>query len=356
MRPIRALVLDDSVICRVRLKEILQADKDILVVGEGRNGDHILELIEKTSPQVLLVDLEMPGTAGHATIQRVMANRPLPILVVTGLPEGKRKAEIFESIRRGALELAAKPKHGDRQAESRLRAQVRQLSKVPVVRHVAGNILRPSAIAQLKPPGVSAMQRGEQSLVVGVGASAGGPMAMATMLSELAAFPEAAVVVVQHLPVGFTKAFAEFLQTRIEMKVEIVEGEARISPGVLFLAPDDKHLVMTPNWVLCAQNSPAVEGHRPSVDVLFHSLAQAAGCRAAGVIMSGMGCDGVSGLAAMREAGSLTVAQDQASCGVFGMPAAALSRGAAQSAHAPKEIAVVIGNWVHHSRGHQVAR
>jgi two-component system, chemotaxis family, protein-glutamate methylesterase/glutaminase len=346
---IRAVILDDSLICRMRLREILEVGGEIEVVGEASSGDRVLELIDRTKPKVLLVDLEMPGVAGHATIERVMANRPLPILVVTGLPAGARGAEVFESIRRGALELATKPTNGDTRAEANLRQHVKRLSTVPVVRHVAGNLMRPSAITQLKP--AAASTAGSQR-VVGVGASAGGPLAMAAVLSGLPNPCRAAIVVVQHLPVGFTKAFAEFLRGRVPTPVRIVEHEARLEPGVIFLAADDRHVTVTRSHVRAVE-SPAVEGHRPSVDVLFHSLAENLGSRAAGVILSGMGCDGVSGLLAMRAAGALTVAQSQDTCGVYGMPGAAMSRGAAQFSHAPLDIAALVGNW---TNDHPLAR
>lgn len=337
---IRALILDDSLICRIRLREILEVGGEIEVVGEANSGDRVLELIDRTKPKVLLVDLEMPGVAGHATIERVMANRPLPILVVTGQPGGTRQAEVFESIRRGALELAAKPISGDLRAEAALRLQVKRLSTVPVVRHVAGNLMRPSNITQLKPnaPSLGSLR------VVGVGASAGGPLALATVLAGLPSPCRAAIAVVQHLPIGFTKAFAEFLRSRIPAPVRIVENEVRLEPGVVYLSTDDRHLVITRTHARAVE-SAAVEGHRPSVDVLFQSLADNIGARSAAVILSGMGCDGVAGMLAMRATGALTVAQSQDTCGVFGMPGAALARGAAQFSHAPLDVAALVGNW-----------
>ncbi len=347
MKPIRALVLDDSTICRIRLKDILEVDRDIKVVGEAGNGDRVLELIERTSPNVLLVDLEMPGTAGHATIERVMANRPLPILVVTGLPEGARKAEVFESIRRGALELAAKPIAGDFAAERRLRAQVRQLSTVPVVRHIAGKLTRPSSIKQLKPPTIEPDTGQVAPPLIAVGASAGGPMAMATTLAALDPKFGGAVAVVQHLPKGFAKAFVEFLAGRVHMPVRMVDGPVHFESGCIYVAPDDQHLAMVSSRTLNVVTDAPVEGHRPAVDVLFHSVSRFAGFRAAGVIMSGMGTDGVNGLKAMRLSGALTVAQDQATSGVFGMPGAAIERGSAQQSHPPLEIAAVVTNWTH---------
>lgn len=348
MTTIRALVLDDSAICRIRLREILESERDIMVVGEAFNGDHVVELIERNNPDVLVVDLQMPGTAGHETIEKVMAIRPLPILVVTGQPEGVRKAAVFEAIRRGALELAEKPTAGDEQAESRLRATVRQLSKIPVVRHVAGRLNSQASLAtglKLNPSTVPPPP-GASNLVVGIGGSAGGPLALAALLSELPADFPASIGVVQHLPIGFTAAFQEFLQGRLKLKVKVVQGQSEMEPGVVHLAADDYHLCVTRNRRFVVSDAPHVEGHRPSVDVLFRSLAERSSMCSAGVIMSGIGKDGAAGLLEMRKNGALTIAQSSASCGVFGMPRAALETGAASLSLDPKQIAVRLMEWV----------
>jgi two-component system chemotaxis response regulator CheB len=142
----------------------------------------VLELIERTQPNVLLVDLEMPGTPGHATIEQVMANHPLPILVVTGIPTGRTKAGVFEAIRRGALQLAAKPVRGDRAAEADLRVQVKRLARIPVVRHVAGKLGMASRARLPRASAPPTRLQGALPLLVGVGSSAGGPVALATML------------------------------------------------------------------------------------------------------------------------------------------------------------------------------
>lgn len=181
-------------------------------------------------------------------------------------------------------------------------------------------------------------------MLVGVGASAGGPMALATMLAALPASFGAAVAVVQHLPEGFTRAFADFLQNRASLPVRVVEEPLRPDPGVVYVAPDARHLALE-GKVLTPVSTPPVEGHRPAVDVLFRSLAAHCGPRAAGVLMSGMGRDGVLGLASMRRAGAITLAQDEASSGVFGMPMAALKEGAAESAFPPVALARVLDDW-----------
>jgi two-component system chemotaxis response regulator CheB len=329
----------------MRLKEMLEADAVIKVVGEAANGDQVLELIESASPQVLLVDLQMPGTGGHATIERVMANHPLPILVVTAAPEGTRRDAVFESIRRGALDLAEKPTPNDRGAQARLRRLVRELSTVPVVRHVAGKLARSnaqqaSAIA-LQPDGGRLGNR-----IIGIAASAGGPSAVVAVLSELRAGPNASVALVQHLPLGFAASFAQFLQSRIALPVSIVERSERIGAGRVYMAPDDHHLVAIDHQTLAASPEPPVEGHRPSCDVLFRSLAARFGFRAAGVVLSGIGRDGVSGLADMRARGALTLAQHASSCAVFGMPRAALESRAASEALEPREIARALMGWL----------
>jgi two-component system chemotaxis response regulator CheB len=345
MNPIRVLILDDSEICRAQLRAILEADGDIKVVGEAHNGANVLELIERTHPNVLLVDVEMPGTPGHVTIERVMANHPLPILVVTGVPTGTTEAGVFEAIRRGALQLAAKPLRGDRAAEAGLRVQVKRLARIPVVRHVAGKlgVASPSgALPRLS--AAPARPEGALPLVVGVGASAGGPMALATMLEALPQSFGAAVAVVQHLPIGFAHAFADFLQNRTSLPVRIVDKPERVEVGRIYVAPDAQHLALEGKLLTPVSSAP-VEGHRPSVDVLFRSLVASCGARAAGVLMSGMGRDGVAGLSSMRRVGALTLAQDEASCGVFGMPMAALREGAAESTFPPVTLARVLDDW-----------
>lgn len=350
MKSIRVVILDDSLICRARLREILEAEGDISVVGEAANGDGVLELIAKTEPRLLMVDLQMPGTGGHETIERVMASRPLPILVVTGQPEGVRRAAVFESIRRGALDLAEKPLRSDRAAEARLRALVRELCTIPVVRHVAGRFGardKPvvAAASSPRPPGVPA----PGPLVIGIGASAGGPLALATLLNDLPRDLSAAVAVVQHLPQGFAPAFAEFLQGRVAMPVTIVQGRTPLRAGVIHLAPDGKHLVVADTKALTVTLDAPVEGHRPAIDTLFHSLARVLGARAAGVVMSGIGRDGVSGLLAMRARQALTLAQDQNSCAVYGIPKAALEARAAEQALDPPGLARALREWARSS-------
>jgi two-component system chemotaxis response regulator CheB len=344
---IRVLLLDDSAICRSQLRELLEVDPKLRVVGEASNGDQVLDLIQSTAPHILLVDLQMPGTGGKETIERVMADHPLPILIVTGQPAGVRREAVFEAIRRGALDLAEKPRHGDARAGARLRSMVRELSRVRVVRHVAGKLSRRDGRPGLPTPIPPRASDGSDSpLVVGIAASAGGPKPLVSVLSGWPADFKAAILVVQHLPNGFTPAFAEYLQSRIPQRVVVVKQLQALRPGHVFLASDDEHLVAISDKQVAPSTGAPVEGHRPSATVLFDSLAARLGARACGVILSGMGRDGVAGLLRMKTRGALTLAQEEAGCAVYGMPKAALDAGAISAALDPLAIAREVSTWV----------
>lgn len=344
---IRVLLLDDSPICRAQLRDILEVDEQIQVVAEAHNGDQVLHLIDEASPHILLVDLQMPGTGGQETIERVMAHHPVPILIVTGQPEGVRRQAVFEAIRRGALDLAEKPSHGDAKAEAKLRASVKELSRVRVVRHVAGRLSRRDGAPGLPTPVPPRSVDGSNSpLVVGVAASAGGPKALVSLLAAWPADFGAAVTVVQHLPNGFTAAFAEFLQSRIPLRVVMVNQLMRLEPGRVYLANDDEHLVALTDKQVGPDRSLAVDGHRPSATVMFESLAARLGARACGVILSGMGKDGVAGMLKMKARGALTLSQDEASSAVYGMPKAAVEAGASVAALDPVGLAREVSTWV----------
>jgi two-component system chemotaxis response regulator CheB len=344
---IRVLLLDDSAICRAQLRAVLEQDVGLQVVGEANNGDQVLRLIDELTPHILLVDLQMPGTGGQETIERVMAHHPLPILIVTGQPEGMRRQAVFEGIRRGALDLAEKPAHADERAEQRLRAAVRELARVRVVRHVAGKLSRRDGAPTLSTPlPEPALASSSSPLLVGIAASAGGPRPLVSLLAAWPADFAAAVAVVQHLPNGFSPAFAEFLQSRIPQRVRIVTQLTRAEPGYVYLAGDDVHLVAHSEKQLGPEHSPAIDGHRPAATVLFESLAARLGSRACGIVLSGMGRDGVSGLVKMKARGGLTLAQEQAGCAVYGMPKAAVEAGACVAALDPAGLARAVSSWV----------
>jgi two-component system chemotaxis response regulator CheB len=344
---LRVGVLDDSAICRAQLRAFLEADGDIEVVCEAPSGENALDLLASNRPQLLVVDLTMPTMDGHSTISLVMANAPLPILVVTGETLGPERSAVFESIRRGALDVAEKPFGTDVGAQRELRAAVRRLARVPVVRHVAGKLNHRPATVPLPSRFPPAIKGDAKPLVVGIASSAGGPVALAGLIGALPSTFHAAILVVQHLPETFAAAFVDFLASRSQLKVVSVGQNEKLISGSVYLSNGDAHLEMLGPDRVGLSSAPPYGGHRPSADVLFKSMARQSGGRAAGVVLSGMGEDGAEGLLALRNGGGLCLAQDKDSCAVWGMPRAALENGAAEQSLPPLAISDVLRTWVH---------
>jgi two-component system chemotaxis response regulator CheB len=324
--PTRVLVVDDSPLARAMLRRILEVDGDLVVVGEAADGAEALKKVEELRPDLATIDLAMPGVDGLEAIERIMATRPIPILVVTAEPERG-----FQAIQRGALEVCKKPKPEE---AGELRTKVRRLATIPVVRHVAGSLRDTMPLPPLDGEGrplTPVTPRGERRRIVAIAASAGGPGAVARVLSDLPATLDACVAVVQHLPSGYAERFARYLAENTALRVVVADAPTRAAPGTVIVAPDDRHLVATFGNTFGpgpADEGPH-EGHRPSATVLFRSIARWYGSAAIGVVLSGIGQDGAAGLAELRARGALTYAQDEATSAVYGMPRAAKESGAA---------------------------
>jgi two-component system chemotaxis response regulator CheB len=332
-KSIRVVVVDDSRLCRDILRAILEGEGDIEVVGEAADGSEAHKIAARLRPSVITLDIEMPGTDGLTAIGRIMADCPTPILVVTGRPVEQRSATLFEAVRRGALDLFPKPTVGNVEDARALRVLVRRMAAIPVVRHLRTQSMRSPAVAvpehALPLPTSGVGPRGRARLV-GIGASAGGPAAVAAVLRDLPADMPASVAVVQHLLPGFTRPFCDFLRLHTKLEVRAVEERVTVRPGAVYVAPDERHLVAVTTDELAPFDGAPEEGHRPSVDVLFRSMAKVYGNASVGVILSGMGEDGARGLLAMAKEGALTIAQGEEGCAVYGMPRAAVLRGAAR--------------------------
>jgi len=335
MKNVRVVVVDDSAVCRELLRALLEAEGDIEVVGEAASGEAACTVIAELRPHLATIDIQMPGVGGLGAIARIMAETPLPILVVTGQPRQAEAELTFAAVQLGALDLALKPDVQQTSEAAGLRNKVRELAFIPVVRHVRANRDRTPQPVHARVPEAGA---NSGCRLVGIGASAGGPAACASVLAHLDSQFSAAVALVQHLPKGFANSFARFLSDRIELEVEVVHTSAKPRPRVVYLAPDDQHLIATPGGALVAFDGPPVRGHRPAVNALFESLASVYGPAAAGVVLSGIGDDGASGLLAMRQRGALTLTQDEASSIVYGMPRAAFELRAAQLSLPPDAI------------------
>jgi two-component system chemotaxis response regulator CheB len=356
----RAVVVDDSAIWGTQLREWLEADGDVEVIGVAADGESAIDLITRLRPDVATIDLRLPGMSGLEVVTQLMKRAPLPLLVLTGDPTGDDPELAFEAIRRGALDLLLKPSMDDEEAIRALRAHVRWLAGVPVVRHLdrgesghrpgsepairVPEFLRPSADASRPhevrpndvrpndrpalPPTRARTGRADDLALVGIAASAGGPSALATVLGSLPAELPACLAIVQHLPRGFAPSFVSFLQTRCALTVRLAEAGLVPRAGMVVLAPDDHHLELV-DGRFALTSGPPVEGHRPSGTVLLRSLAHC-GSSAIGVVLSGIGRDGADGLRAMRDRHAITFAQDETSSVVYGMPRAAVEEGAAQ--------------------------
>jgi two-component system, chemotaxis family, protein-glutamate methylesterase/glutaminase len=328
VKKLRVLIADDSVIFREVLRGILEADRDIQIVGEAKNGEEAVKLASTTSPDLVTVDIQMPSLNGLHAIEQIMARRPVPILVITSQPTSGGSKIVFEAVRRGALELLEKRSVSFEDAGGKaLRNLVRSLARVRVVRLITPQAAK-FAPAPSIPKGQLAPPPSAGVRVVAVGASAGGPAAVALLLAALSPKLPACLALVQHLPIGFGLSFAQYLQGLTQLKVRVVKGEVHAVPGEVLLAEDDHHLVALSSNRFASVQSPPVLGYRPAVNALFSSVANFYGAAALGVILTGIGDDGAIGLREMRGAGALTLGQDEKSSAVYGMPRAAFELGA----------------------------
>jgi two-component system chemotaxis response regulator CheB len=314
-RPIRVLVADDSELFRELLSSVIAADPGFEVLAVAADGDQAAHLARALRPDVITMDLEMPDADGFSGIARIMAETPTPILVLTASPT---EAAGFKALSLGALDILEKPREGLAEYGALLCSRLRLLAGVKVIRHLRGLRAR-------KAPERPTAARPE--LVV-MGASLGGPRALASILRRLPRTFPVPIAVVQHIAEGFTEGLASWLDQETPLEVaEARDGEA-LRPGRVVIAPSGRHLVVS-RGATHLSDAPAVDTFKPSVTPLFHSAARHYGPRACGVLLTGMGRDGAEGLKRIQEAGGPTLAQDEASSAVFGMPRAAIELGAA---------------------------
>ncbi|WP_041863797.1 protein-glutamate methylesterase/protein-glutamine glutaminase [Bordetella petrii] len=327
MKKIRVLCVDDSALVRGLMTEIINSHDDMEVVAVAPDPLVARELIKQHNPDVLTLDVEMPRMDGLDFLEKLMRLRPMPVVMVSSLTERGGETTL-RALELGAIDFVTKPKLGIRHGmleyseliADKIRAAARARLRVP------------AASAQAAPPARLRSPFASSEKLVIVGASTGGTEAIREVLRPLP--PDSpAVLITQHMPAGFTRSFAQRLDALCAVTVrEATHGE-RVLPGHVYLAPGgDTHMKLGrsgANYVIELEASEPVNRHRPSVDVLFHSAASAAGANAIGVILTGMGKDGAAGMLAMRQAGAHTLAQDEASCVVFGMPREAIALGAA---------------------------
>jgi len=335
VQKIKVLCVDDSALIRSLMTEIINGQPDMTVVATAPDPLVARELIKQHNPDVLTLDVEMPRMDGLDFLEKLMRLRPMPVVMVSSLTE--RGNEItLRALELGAVDFVTKPKVGIRDGmldySEKLADKIRAAARARV--RQAAPAQHAAAHAAHAPVGAAPLFNNPllstEKLII-VGASTGGTEAIREVLVPLP--PDApAVLIAQHMPPGFTKSFAQRLNGLCRITVKEAEHGERVLPGHAYIAPGHAHLLLArsgANYIAHLSDEPPVNRHRPSVDVLFRSAAQHAGKNAVGVILTGMGRDGAAGLLDMRKAGAYTLAQDEASCIVFGMPREAIALGAA---------------------------
>lgn len=325
MEKIRVLCVDDSALIRGLMREIINSQPDMEVVAVAPDPLVARDLIKRHHPDVLTLDVEMPRMDGLDFLERLMRLRPMPVLMVSSLTAAGSEITL-RALELGAVDFLQKPAMGIRSGlieysaviGEKVRAAARSRPKrIRASERMPARALEPVMVSSEK--------------LVALGASTGGPEAIRRVLEPLPA-NSPAILIAQHMPAGFTRSFAERLDRLCRIRVKEAEAGERILPGHAYIAPGDCHLKLKrsgANYVAQLDRGPPVNRHRPSVDVLFQSTAEQAGRNAIGVLLTGMGKDGAPGLLAMRNAGAPTLAQDEATSLVFGMPREAIALGAA---------------------------
>jgi len=336
MAKIKVLLVDDSAVVRQVNRETLEKEADIEVVGAVADPLYAIEKMKQVWPDVIVTDIEMPRMDGITFIKKIMAEHPTPFVVCSSLTE-KGAAATMEALAAGALAIITKPKLGVKQflqesgddivsaVRAAARANMRHLNIVPPP-------LRPklSADAMLAAQAASSgALTNTTDKVVAIGTSTGGTQALEAVLTQLPR-TTTGIVIVQHMPEKFTAMFAERLNSLCEIEVREAKDGDRVLPGRALIAPGGRHMMLKRSgaqYYVEVKDGPVVNRHKPSVDVLFRSVAQVAGRNALGIIMTGMGDDGARGLKEMHDAGAQTIAEDESTCVVFGMPKVAIEMG-----------------------------
>ncbi len=327
-QPYRVLVVDDSALMRKLIPQIIERDSAIHVVGTAMDGTFALTKIEELKPQVITLDLEMPRMDGLETLRAIMRKHRLPVIVVSAhTTEGA--SATFKALSLGAFDFVAKPRDimsaQMQEIADELIGKIKAAAQTQWPRSTAELPQMQSRVTKRRPASVSPPTR-----IVAIGISTGGPNSLQYMLGQLPADFPGSIVIVQHMPEGFTEMFARRLNDSCAIEVKEAQSGDLLVAGRALLCPGNRHIRlrrMPMGDVAVLSDEPRVNGHRPSVDVLFRALAQEFGAQGVAILMTGMGEDGAEAMAAVKAAGGITIAQDEASCVVYGMPKVAIERG-----------------------------
>jgi len=363
-RKTRVIVVDDSALVRSLLSEIINRQTDMECIGTANDPLIAREMIRELSPDVITLDVEMPRMDGIDFLGRLMRLRPMPVLMISTLTE--RGAEVtMKALELGAVDFVAKPRVGVANGLNDLASEIVDKIRVAAVARVHRTLAAPAPAGHAPARNGAAAQPAQAApapmlgrlsteKIIAIGASTGGTEAIREVLTHLPADCPA-IVITQHMPPGFTTSFAARLNSLCQIKVKEAENGERILPGHAYIAPGGKHFSINrsgANYVAVVDDTPPVNRHRPSVEVLFRSVAACAGRNAVGVMLTGMGADGAVAMREMKLAGSYNYVQDEASCIVFGMPREAIAHGAADEVLPLVQIAPAMLTRLRSSQSH----
>lgn len=349
-RKIKVLIIDDSALIRSILKEVINSHSDMEAVGAASNPVQAREMIKTLNPDVLTLDVEMPGMDGLTFLEKLMSLHPMPVLMISSLTERGSDAAL-RSLELGAVDFVAKPRvgivDGMQEYAEEIAEKIRVASSAHVIRGVG-----PVRVVQRPLPALGNRLVTTEKIIV-VGASTGGTEAIREFLVRLPA-DAPGILIAQHMTAPFTKSFANRLDSLCKIRVKEAEDNERVLPGHAYIAPGNSHLLLRrsgANYMTELSQADPVNRHRPSVEVLFRSAAKHAGKNIIGVMMTGMGKDGAIGMLEMHLAGAYNLAQDEVSCVVFGMPKEAIAVGAVDEVVPIQEMAQRVLNRLMKSGG-----
>jgi len=324
-KPLRVLVVDDSALMRKLIPKILERDDSIEVVGTAMDGHFGLKKIAELNPQVITLDLEMPGLNGIDTLKEIMRRWQLPVIVVSSHSIAGASITL-KALGLGAFDFVAKPADVSARMPEIAEELINKIKAAAQSKTIRTQYLPEAAPA----PKLQRQAGAQPTRIVAIGVSTGGPNALQYLLSQLPAEFPGSILIVQHMPDGFTEMFAKRLDETCAIRVKEAQSGDLLTAGRVLVCPGNRHIKVKKlplgNVAVLAEE-PRVNGHRPSVDVLFRSVAEEFGPQSIAVLMTGMGEDGASGMGAVRASGGMTIAQSEESCVVFGMPKAAIDRG-----------------------------
>ena len=335
MKKVRVMIVEDSATARLFLESVIARDARLELVASVESGEEALAQLDAIRPDVISMDIRLPGLNGLQVTQAIMTRRPTPIVVVSGNVDSDELNISMNALRAGALAVIAKPSGFDAEAVAAMGRKICDticaMSQVHVIRQSErrqANLGTPHSVLAPPPPAIlQAVSPSGSGVVIGIAASTGGPPALVRLLEGLGRNFPYPILLVQHIAPGFLQGFAHWLEGMTRWPVQIARNGEQPRPGHVYVAPEDHHLRLR-GRLLAIDQSPLVCSQRPSGTILFESMAQSLGNRAVGVVLTGMGEDGAAGLLRISQAGGYTLAEDASTAVVFGLPAAAAQRGA----------------------------